>query len=112
MKKFYQNLLNSINGLKEAFKEHSFIFELIGGLILLPYLFISNIDNQFKFILISVYFVLLAFELLNTSIEKLSDRITKEFDPDIKKVKDLSSASVFIILILFIILLTISFFFN
>ena len=44
----------------------------------------------------------LAFELLNTAIEKLSDKISKNFDADIKKIKDISSASVFIILILLI----------
>jgi len=111
VKKLYHNLLNSFNGLKVGLKEHSFILELIGGLFLIAYLFIAKLSIQFKLIIISVYFVLLAFELLNTSIEKLSDRTTKEFDPDIKKVKDLSSASVFVILILFFILLLISFFY-
>ena len=111
MKKLYQNLLNSLNGFRVGLKEHSFILELIGGLFLIAYLFIAKLSFQFKLIIILVYFVLLAFELLNTSIEKLSDRITKEFDPDIKKVKDLSSASVFVILILFFILLLISFFY-
>ena len=61
----------------------------------------------------SIYFLLLAFELLNTAIEKLSDKISKNFDPDIKKIKDISSASVFIILILLLIsLILILFFFK
>ena len=108
MKKLYLNLINSIHGLKIGFKEHSFIFEILGGLILIPYLIFSNLNNEFKLIIISIYFILLAFELLNTSIEKLSDRISKDFDPDIKKIKDLSSASVFVIITLFFILLFIS----
>ena len=110
MKKFFLNLLNSINGLKVAFNEHSFIAEIIGGLILIPYLIIIDLDNVFKLIIISVYFLLLAFEVINTSIERLSDKITKDFDTDIKKIKDLSSASVFIILILLIILLILTIF--
>lgn len=105
MKKFFLNFVNSINGLKVAFKEHSFISEILGGLILIPYLIFSNLKNEYKLIIISIYFLLLAFEILNTSIEKLSDKISKEIDSDIKKIKDLSSASVFIILILLIILL-------
>ena len=109
-KKFFFNLINSINGLKITFKEHSFIAEIIGGLILIPYLIIADLDNIFKLIIIVIYFLLLAFELLNTAIEKLSDKISQDFDSDIKKIKDISSASVFIILILLIVLLILTIF--
>ena len=110
MKKLYQNLLNSLNGLKIGLKEHSFIFELIGGLFLLPYLLFTNLSFELKLMIIFVYLILLAFELINTAIEKLSDKITKEFDQEIKKVKDLSSASVFVVLVFLLILIVISFF--
>ena len=109
MKKLYQNFLNSINGLKEGFKEQSFLLEILGGLILIPYLIFSNIDIKFKLLIILAYFILLAFELFNTAIEKLSNKITKEIDQDIKKIKDLSSASVFIILLMILILLFFSY---
>tara|TARA_B100002003_G_scaffold94649_1_gene88197 strand:- start:269 stop:610 length:342 start_codon:yes stop_codon:yes gene_type:complete len=102
MKKIFSNLINSINGLKITLKQHSFIIEVVGGLILIPYLIIAELDNVFKLIIITIYFLLLAFELINTAIEKLSDKISKNFDSDIKKIKDISSASVFIILILLI----------
>ena len=102
MKKIFSNLINSINGLKIALKQHSFIIEVVGGLILIPYLIIAELDNIIKLIIITIYFLLLAFELINTAIEKLSDKISKNFDSDIKKIKDISSASVFIILILLI----------
>ena len=102
MKKIFSNLINSINGLKITLKQHSFIIEVVGGLILIPYLIIAELDNVFKLIIITIYFLLLAFELVNTAIEKLSDKISKNFDSDIKKIKDISSASVFIILILLI----------
>ncbi len=110
MKKFFFNLENSINGLKEALKEHSFVAEILAGLIIIPYIIFIDLDNIFKIIIISNYFILLAFELINTSIEKLSDKISKNFDEDIKKIKDLASASVFIVLILLIILLTLTIF--
>ena len=55
-------------------------------------------------------YVILAFELLNTAIEKLSDKVTKNFDEDIKKIKDISSASVFVILSLLIVLLILTIF--
>lgn len=105
MKKFYNNFLNSINGFKEVLKEHSFIAEIIGGLILIPYLIVSEIDHVFKLIILIIYLLLLAFETINTAIEKLSDKITTEIDEDIKKIKDLASLSVLIVLVTLIILL-------
>ena len=102
IRKLFFKLINSVNGLRIALKQHSFIAEIIGGFILIPYLIIADLDNVFKLIIIAIYFLLLAFELLNTAIEKLSDKISLDFDSDIKKIKDISSASVFIILILLI----------
>ena len=103
IKKFYFNLINSINGLKLSLRQHSFIAEIVGGFILIPYLIIADLNNIFKLIIIIIYFLLLAFELLNTAIEMLSDKISKNFDADIKKIKDISSASVFVILSLLIV---------
>ena len=110
MKKLIKNFKNSVNGLKISLKEHSFILEIVGGFVLIPYLIISSIDINFKLIIGSIYFLLLAFELLNTSIEKLSDKISKNIDKDIKKIKDLSSASVFAVLITLFAILIISLF--
>ena len=108
MKKLYSNFLNSINGFKEALKEHSFICEIIGGFFLIPFLIIVDAHHLIKILIIVVYFLLLAFELLNTSIEKLSDKVQKDFDIDIKNIKDISSAAVLTILIILISLVFIS----
>ena len=112
IKKLYGNLINSLNGLKIVIKENSFILELIGGIFLILYLFISDISTLFKILILSVYFLLLAFEIFNTSIEKLCDKITKETDKDIKIIKDLSSASVFVVLFILIILIISTFLIN
>ena len=105
IKKVFSNLINSVNGLKVAFKEHSFILEIIVGIILIPFLIIVEIHNINRILIIMTYFILLAFELINTSIEKISDKITKNFDLEIKQIKDLSSSAVFIIFLLLIIIL-------
>ncbi len=110
--KFIINLFNSINGLKLALKEHSFVAEVLGGIIFIPYVLFSDLTLLFKLILMTVYFLLLAFELVNTAIEELCNKITPEIDADIKKIKDISSASVFIILITLIVLIFYSFFFK
>ena len=108
VKKLFFNLKNSINGLREAQKEHSFLLELIFGMLLIPFLIISEIEIIFKLLIASTYFFLLALELINTAIEKISDKINKDFDLEIKKIKDLSSAAVFIIFLFLIILIIIS----
>jgi len=103
IKKFYANLINSINGLKIAFTEHSFISEVILGFFLIPYIIFVELNLLFKLVIILTYFLLLAFEIFNTAIEKLCNKITKDYDKDIKQIKDLASASVFLILIILII---------
>ena len=110
LKKICSNFLNSINGIKEALKEHSFIIELIGGLFLIPFLILIETDYLIKILIIVIYFLLLAFELVNTSIEKLSDKINNDFDLDIKIIKDISSGAVFVVLIILIFLILFSLF--
>ena len=109
IKKLYSNLINSLNGLKIVSKENSFILEIVFGVILIPYIFLSNIDFNYKIILSVLYFFLLAFEIINTAVEKLCDRITTDLDPEIKKIKDLSSAAVFLVLTLLVIIFLVTF---
>jgi diacylglycerol kinase (ATP) len=109
IKKLFSNLINSVNGLRVVFKEHSFIVEIIGGIALIPFLIITEIEIINKILIISVYFILLAFELINTAIEKLSNKITRDYDIEIKEIKDLSSSAVFVILLLLFIVLIITF---
>ena len=109
IKKLYSNLINSLNGLKVVFRENSFILELVLGVFLIPYILLSNIDFNYKIILSVLYFLLLAFEIMNTAIEKLCDKVTTDIDPDIKKIKDLSSAAVFLVLTLLVIIFLVTF---
>ena len=108
IKKLYSNFLNSINGLKVALNEHSFIVEIIGGIFLIPFLIIVEVEFFFKVLIVIIYFLLLAFELLNTSIEKLSDKVNQKFDLDIRIIKDVSSAAVFLVLMILVFLIIFS----
>ena len=107
--KLIKNLINSLNGLRVVFKENSFKLELLLGLLILPFLILIKIDSFLKILIFSIYLLVLSFEIINTSIEKLCDKIAPNYDSDIKIIKDLASAAVFIILILLIILLIIAF---
>jgi len=107
--KFYYNLINSINGLKEVLKEHSFIYEVFFGVFIIFYLSNFNINSNHKILIIFTYLLLLVTEIINTTIEKICDKITKKIDPEIKVIKDLSSAAVFVVLFFLVILLLMSY---
>ena len=109
IKKLFLNLINSLNGLKLVSKENSFILELVLGVFLIPYIFLSNIDLNYKIILSVLYFLLLAFEIMNTAVEKLCDKVTTDINPEIKKIKDLSSAAVFLVLTLLVTIFLVTF---
>ncbi len=47
-----------------------------------------------------VVLLLMVVELLNTAIEKLSDRLTTDLDPQIRRVKDMGSAAVGVTLVI------------
>jgi diacylglycerol kinase (ATP) len=101
--KLFNNFINSINGLKIALREHSFKAEILLGFFIVPYVLIKELDPLLKIIILLTYFLLLVAEIVNTAIEMLCNKITIKYDKDIKKIKDLASASVFLILLSLII---------
>ena len=48
MKKLLLNLKNSLTGLISMLSEHSFVLELMGGLILIPYILFADINYTYK----------------------------------------------------------------
>lgn len=96
-----KNLRNSIAGLKSASADKSFRAELAMGFVLIPAILTSEAVGA-TLAAIGTYVILLAMELINTAIETLCDRVTSEYDEAIKVVKDIASAAVFLVLILFL----------
>ena len=105
IKKLFSNLKNSISGLKVACKENSFILELTLGIFLIPYLAFLDVEILLKLLILVTYIFLLSLEIINTAIEILCNKITKQYNTDIKKIKDLGSAAVFIVLIILFLLI-------
>ena len=95
LKRLWQAAINSWNGLvavtqsEEAFRQE--IFVLVFGV---PLAFLLTSDVGERFALIGVIVFIMIVELLNTAIEKLCDRVTRDDDPVIKRVKDMGSAAV------------------
>ena len=82
------------------------------GDFLIPYLIFLDISIEFKLLILSIYLLLLAFEVFNTSVEKLCNKITARKDKDIKAIKDLASCSVFIVLLILVLLIIYTLFFK
>jgi diacylglycerol kinase (ATP) len=87
--------LNSWRGLIAAAKsEQAFREELLALVIAVPLAFVVASDAWKRLALIGVILALMAVELLNTAIEKLSDHVTPAQHPDIGRIKDIASAAV------------------
>lgn len=101
-----QRLKNSIVRIKNAFvysydgfvsilkSEASFRQEMLLFVVLMPMVFVLNISNtQRALLLFSLWFILFA-EGVNTAVEVCIDRISKEQHPLSKKAKDIGSLMV------------------
>ncbi|MFY9601759.1 MAG: diacylglycerol kinase [Pseudolabrys sp.] len=95
MERLWQAVINSWNGLVAVTRsEEAFRQELALLAVGVPLAFFLTADVGERFALIGVIVFILIVELLNTAIEKLSDRVTRDNDPAIKHVKDMGSAAV------------------
>jgi diacylglycerol kinase (ATP) len=101
MERLLRAVINSWNGLRFALRsEAAFRQELAVFLPAVPFAFFITGDSWRRLALIGVLMLLFVVELLNTAIEKLSDRVTPAIDPQIGRVKDMGSAAVGVTLII------------
>ena len=97
MKRLFKAFLYSLSGLSAAYKsEAAFRQETWLAIVLIPLAVILAQDKTQLLLLIGPIFLILITELVNTAIEAVSDKITKEKHPNIKVAKDVASAAVFI----------------
>ncbi len=95
LKRLWRATINSCRGLVAATRsEAAFRKELVLLAIGVPLAFFLTADVGRRFLLIGTLVFVLIIELLNTAIEKLSDRVTRDNDPAIKRVKDMASAAI------------------
>jgi diacylglycerol kinase (ATP) len=95
VERIWRATINSWNGLIAVTRsEAAFRQEVALLAISVPLAFFLTPDVAKRFMLIGVIVFILIVELLNTAVEKLSDRVTTKTDPAIKRVKDMGSAAV------------------
>jgi diacylglycerol kinase (ATP) len=101
VQRIWRATVNTRNGLTFAFRsEQAFREELIGLLLALPLAWLIGVTPARRVEMIVVVLLLMVVELLNTAIEKLSDRLTTDHDPQIGQVKDMGSAAVGVALLI------------
>lgn len=91
----------SFAGLKHAFQtERAFRQECLACVVLIPLSFFIGSTSLERVALVAPLFLVLIVELLNTGIEKTLDFISTKRHPLIKVAKDMSSAAVFLSILL------------
>ena len=94
LNRFLRAAINSWNGLVAVFRsEAAFRQELAALALAIPLSFLLTADAGMRWALIGAVVLVLVVELLNTAIEKLCDRVTREVDAEIGRVKDMASAA-------------------
>jgi diacylglycerol kinase (ATP) len=95
MDRWIRATLHSWRGICAAWRsEMAFREELVALVIAVPLAFLIAQESWKRFTLIGVMLLTLVIELLNTALEKLADRISRESDIEIGRVKDMGSAAV------------------
>lgn len=101
MHRLLRAAINTWHGLCDAARsEAAFRQELAALALAAPLAFVIATETWKRFLLIAMVVFVMVVELLNTAIEKLADRVNREVDPQIGRVKDIGSAAVGMALIL------------
>lgn len=91
----------SLKGLRSAFKyEAAFRQELLLAIILIPFTFMLDVTQIERIILIIPIALVLMFEIVNSAIEAVVDRIGSEHHELAGRAKDMGSAAVLVSFIL------------
>jgi diacylglycerol kinase (ATP) len=98
--RFWRATINTRNGLAFAIRsEQAVREELIALALAVPFAWLVGATVMRRVELVATVAMVLVVELLNTAIEKLSDRLTTDHDPQIGRVKDMGSAAVGVALV-------------
>lgn len=101
MKRFWTAFLNTCAGLGWGVRhETALMQELVALALAIPVCFFVSDSGWVRLALVGAVMLLMIVELLNTAIEKLCDHLSPALSPEVKVIKDLGSAAVFIALVL------------
>lgn len=95
VKKFLRSFGYAFEGLKLSIQvDQNIRFHIVVGLLVIAAsIFLKVTKSEFLFILFAVFFVLIT-EMINTSIEEMTNLIRREHSQEAKIAKDVAAASV------------------
>lgn len=98
MKKFFKGFSFAFSGLTDTFKsEVNFRFHVFAMVLAIAFgWFFSLSTTEWLWIFLSIALVL-SFELMNTALEAVCDKLSLNHDSFIKKAKDAAAAAVLIV---------------
>jgi diacylglycerol kinase (ATP) len=95
LKKLWNATLNSINGLRDVFRnERAFRLEAYLAFVLIPLALFLPLSSIAKTLLICSVFLVLIVELLNSGIETIVDLVTDKHNNLAGRAKDIGSSAV------------------
>ena len=94
IKRWLKATRNTADGMKALWKERAFREEIYFATIGLIVIFFAPFSSLLKLILILLLMLLLIVEGINSAIEAIVDRISKDIHPLSKIAKDIGSATV------------------
>ena len=100
LKRIWNALFYSLDGFAAAFKhEDAFRIEVVLALVLIPIALHMRVEGSGKALMIASVLLVLVVELINSSIEAITDRVSLEKHVLAKRAKDMGSAAVMLSLI-------------
>lgn len=96
-KSFFKSAVNAAHGFMSALmSERNLRIDLVIADLTLIFAYTYHLEPLGYAVLILTICAVMAAELFNTSVERVSDAVTGEYDENIKKAKDIAAASVFL----------------
>lgn len=104
-KSIIESFSNAVNGLMEIFyQERNMRIHLIVAISVLILIFFLNLSYLELIVILFCIGLVFSLEAINTSIELISDKISKEYDEQIKLIKDISASSVLVVSVVSVII--------
>jgi diacylglycerol kinase len=98
LNRFINGFKYAFCGIKYAFKnETNMVIHILIALIVITFGFIFNITNVEWLAVIIIIGLVIAAEMINTSLEVMSDLVSKKYNEQIKAVKDTAAGAVLVL---------------
>ena len=95
--RFFQSVSNALNGIHNfCLREKNGQLQIIIAVIAVGFGFVLHISAMEWVVIILCIATVLSLEMINSSLEKLSDLVQPHYDPQIKIIKDVAAGAVLI----------------